>query len=365
VGIYFRRDTRTWWISFTYKGKRLREGAGPEKADAEILLGQRRREMANGKLRLEAPAMLNVEKASTMYLHWFERMRRSGQREHRLVKNLLVFFGDLLLDEITAADVAEYQRRRLSGELKFGHVKAGMSTVNREVSCLRRMLNWAVRKDLVSQNPIQGKIDMLPEPEPRDRYLTPEEAQRLVSMCVPHLEPLVILGLQTGMRLGEVIGLRGAEGDLRANVVRLPGKRTKDADKRIVPLNGEALAVLVLAQGKRLAGCDLVFHRDGRTLGSIRNAFLGACRRAGIKGVTFHTLRHTFCSWCVQAGISLQVVGEIVGHSTIYMTVRYAHLAPSQKVSAVNLVEQTYKGAKPEKNTDGVTAQSHEARKVA
>lgn len=347
MGIYWREDSGNFWISYTANGKQRREKAGPTRKHAEILLGDRKREVANDRVGIDNYSKITFDEYSSDYLKWAKQHKRSWARDKRIVANLSSYFGTLQLSKITPKDVRSYQQRRLTGKLQFGTVKAKEATINREVACLRRMLNLAVRDGVIPESKIAGKIDMLKERGQRDRWLKPAEAHRLVDAAKEHIRGPIILGLHTGMRKSEILGLRWQEVDLDRGVINLPASRTKDADDREIPINAVAREALELAQVNRVDGSDLVFHKpDGSNLGLIRKAWLTACRDAEISDFRFHDLRHTFATWLVQAGVSLQVVGEILGHSSIYMTMRYAHLCSDQRVAAVQVAADTFKNKK-------------------
>ena len=169
------------------------------------------------------------------------------------------------------------------------------------------------------------------EREGRLRWLTPEEATRLLDACResrnPNLNDLVEFALFTGLRRGEVLGLTWERVDRARGVVLLDV--TKNGRRREVPLNGRADAVLA-RRGS---------HAHGRVFGSnwntYRNAFEGAVARAKLEDFRFHDLRHTFASWTVQRGATLQEVKDLLGHSTLAMVIRYAHLSPEHLRCAV------------------------------
>jgi integrase len=175
------------------------------------------------------------------------------------------------------------------------------------------------------------RIKMEREAEGRRRWLTPEEATRLLNACLESrnkdLADLIEFALFTGMRRGEVLGLTSERVDRARGVVLLDV--TKNGRRREVPLNGRADAVLA-RRGS---------HAHGRVFGgnwnTYRNAFEGAVARAKLEDFRFYDLRHTFASWTVQRGATLQEVKDLLGHSTLAMVMRYAHLSPEHLRNAV------------------------------
>ncbi len=212
------------------------------------------------------------------------------------------------LERITVAEVERYKGARLAGSLP-GRTPSP-ATINRELACLRKLLNLAVDLTVLVENPLTGKLRMLKEPEGRVRYLKPAEADRLLAECADHIRPVVHLALLTGMRRNELLGLPWSEVDLERGVVRLPGARTKNGRPRLVPLSQEARRVLRGARKEAIESCPLVFHRRGKPLRSIRDGFLEAVKRAGLRDFHFHDTRHSFASALAMRGVSLQAIAE-------------------------------------------------------
>lgn len=154
-----------------------------------------------------------------------------------------------------------------------------------------------------------------------------------------HLKPMVLLSLNTGMRQGEVFGLTWAEVHLGRREITVDGAKAKSGQTRHIPLNDEAWSVLSAwrdqADGEA-AGPALVFpNRDGQRFNNVRKSWEGVLAAAGITEFRWHDLRHSFASKLVMAGVDLNTVRELLGHSDIKMTLRYAHLAPEHKAAAV------------------------------
>lgn len=342
----FKRGER-WGIRYWINGHEYKELVGRYKRQAVRALERRRTEIEDGKfVEPRRRCKLTFSEFAPRFLEWSAQNKRSTFRDKRLVKNLQAHFGPLNLEKISIAEVEAFKTRRLSGDLRFGKNKIcpGVSTVNRELACLRRMLNLAVAWGELRASPLTGKLKLAREPEGRVRYLTPDEAGRLVVACAPHLRPLVLLALNTGMRRGEVVGLRWSEVDLSRAVVSLPGERCKSGKGRTIPLNPDALAVLREAQASRLETCPLVFHRRGQPLGNIRTAWQNACRRAGIEDLHFHDLRHCFASALVMRGAPMLAVKDLLGHASLSQTQRYSHLSPESLRSAAEQASLYLKG---------------------
>jgi integrase len=158
----------------------------------------------------------------------------------------------------------------------------------------------------------------------------------------------VIVALNTGLRLGELMGLTWERVDLSRGVIRL--EVTKSGRRREVPLNAESYDALVSLNPK---ASGRVFRTK-----SVRKAYENAVTNAKLDDVNFHTLRHTFASWAVMRGVSLKELQELLGHSSLAMTMRYAHLAPERLRSAVTRLEGL---TSSQPTTESTQASTHDA----
>jgi integrase len=160
---------------------------------------------------------------------------------------------------------------------------------------------------------------------------------RLIDECDPHLRPIVITAFNTGMRKGEILSLTWEQVDLRHGFLLL--NVTKSGDRREIPIN-QTLRDTLMAIPRHITSPYVFWQgEDGRRYGDVKKSFRSALRRAGIKDFTFHDLRHTTGSHLVMAGVDITTVKELLGHKTLSMTMRYAHLAPDHKAKAVTLLE--------------------------
>ncbi|MHC4196901.1 MAG: site-specific integrase [Planctomycetota bacterium] len=181
------------------------------------------------------------------------------------------------------------------------------------------------------------KVKLLKEPPGRLRFLSKEECQALIEVCSPHLRPIVVTALNSGMRKGEILRLRWEQVDLKHGFILLD--ITKNGERREIPINSTLRATLeAIPHGPK---SEYVFvDRNGNPFKDVKRSFRTACRRAGISDFRFHDLRHTFASHLVMGGVDITTVKELLGHKTLTMTLRYAHLAPSHKVNAVRVLEE-------------------------
>lgn len=183
------------------------------------------------------------------------------------------------------------------------------ATINRYLSILRRIGNLAAEWELVDHPP---RIKLLTELNMRHVYLTPKEVARLASKCGAEVGDFVRLLALTGLRRGELLGLTPR--DIRDGSILLDA-RTKTGKARRIPLAPEALRIVQARLPWRV------------TVWDIRREFAAGRKAARLEHVRLHDLRHTFASFLVQAGQNMKVVKELLGHTTMATTDRYAHLA--------------------------------------
>jgi integrase len=169
------------------------------------------------------------------------------------------------------------------------------------------------------------KIRYRKEERTRLRFLETEEEERLLTASREPLRSIILLGIHTGLRIqAEALTLQWSSVDLRRASLMVEAAYAKNGRTRSVPLNSTVLQVL--KRLKETSTGELVFPYQ-----SIGTSFRYACRRAKLIGVTPHTLRHTFASRLVMAGVDLRTVQELGGWQTLAMVERYAHLSPAHK----------------------------------
>lgn len=253
--------------------------------------------------------------------------------------HLLPFFGHLRLGDIRRREIDTYKSTKL---------KAGPkpSTINNHLGVLSKLLKVAVAWELIDSAPPVG---LLKSPLPEFDFLDFDEADRLLAGAAsePLWHTMILVGLRTGLRQGELLGLRWAEVDLdqgslhvRRAVARGVVGTPKNGKARVVPLSQEAMREL--KRHRHLRG-ELVFcQEDGSMLtkGMCKHPLWRACRRAKLRRIGWHVLRHTFASHLAMRGKPMKVIQELLGHSTLEMTMRYAHLAPVVHRDAVDALDR-------------------------
>lgn len=342
-----------WWASYTDAGgKRVRRSTGTaDKAEAKALEAKWKLETHQEKQWGKEPER-DFDTLMAEYLKAHDH-KRSAARDKEITRNLIPAFRGRILNDLGASDIRAYiDSRRAKG--------IAPATINREIALFSAALNFA-RTELEWNipNPVTGR--KLKEPEGRLRWLSQTEADALIRAAetepkAPHLPDFIRLALHTGMRRGELLGLEWRRVDLKAGLIHLEASHTKTGKRRSIPLNEPARTAILSRMKFRAASCPgtawVFCDRDGQRFASVRKGFESACRRAGIEDFTVHDLRHTCAAWLVSAGAPLMAVRDLLGHSTIKMTERYAHLAPDNVRNAVMLL-------------DGRSRSGHDANKKA
>lgn len=202
------------------------------------------------------------------------------------------------------------------------------------------MFNKVVEWEMVDEDILKRirKVKPLRDDGKRLRYLSKEECQALVNACDTHLKPIAITALNTGMRRGEILGLKWDEHiDLKHGFILL--NKTKNGERREIPINDTLRSVF---QGlTRRLDVSYVFYDPitGNPYQDVKRSFKTALKKVKIQDFHFHDTRHTFASHLVMAGVDITTVSRLLGHKSLTMTLRYAHLAPAHMQKAVNILD--------------------------
>ena len=336
-GLYRRGNV--YWICYKFKGKLYRESTGKvSQKEAEYVLACRRKENDEGELPKSKMIDYKFAELAKEYLKWAER-QRSYKDKKLWMKQLNEVFGNLNVSDLNTQMIEQWQSERLNLNKP--------ATVNRVLACLKHMFTKAVDWDMASEETLKQvrKVKFLKEYNKRLRYLDVEGCQTLIDCCAPHLKPIVTVALNTGMRRGEILGLRWEQVDLSHGFILL--EISKNGERREIPIN-TTLEYLFKEMPHSIESKYVFVDKDGKPYKDVKRSFGTAIRKAGISDFRFHDLRHTFASHLVMAGIDLISVKELLGHKTITMTLRYSHLAPEHKRKAVNTLDKVLRNDQKE-----------------
>jgi len=237
--------------------------------------------------------------------------------------------GDYTLANVTPAVITEHKLKLARGNTRRNTPRAP-ATVNRYLDALRGCFKTAVREYGWLEASPMPNVSKLEEPRGRVRFLDDKERERLLKHCAKHpdLYALVLLALSTGARQGELLNLRWRDVDLKRGVIILHD--TKNRDRRVLPLAGPAFALMRERAKVRQFDNDFVFpgRKKGKPWQS-RQAWYEALKTSEIEDFRFHDLRHSAASYLAMNGATLAEIAEILGHRTLAMVKRYAHLSDS------------------------------------
>ncbi|MFQ5915945.1 MAG: tyrosine-type recombinase/integrase [Nitrospinota bacterium] len=236
-------------------------------------------------------------------------------------------FGHQALGAIDGAQVFEWRQSLEARCLKPNTIRSAMAYIS-------NFFTEAVRAGLAGQNPARG-IGR-PRAEKRRRFLDQGEAERLRRASPPWLSRFIGLGLETGFRPGELMGLRWPNVDFQLELISLGAAESKNGRGRDMPMTPDAEEILRAARAAARNGYVLTGpHGEQISKDKLLRAFRKAALAAGLEDVTPHVLRHTFASWMAQSGESLYLIGQLLGHASPETTQRYAHLAHKQLRAAL------------------------------
>lgn len=291
---------------------------------------------------------------------WFETYAVANNKPSEVLgkrivlrRHLVPFFGNRIMSEFSAQDAERYKAEKLK--------EISAKTVNNHLIVLKKIFNSAVEWGLLDKNPI-ARVKKLKTADYEWDFLTRSESEAFLAACEGRWFPFFATLLWTGMRLGEVLALRwddinwrGGKLVVRRSLFHKQFVTPKSGKPREIPLNSRLTEVLKAHRHER---GDLVFSTDdGKPLdpSNVKRPFQAALKKAGLRMIRIHDLRHSFASQLVMEGVPLRVVQELLGHASITMTLRYSHLAPESRREAVEVL--VAKKPEPEKPATATAGQ--------
>jgi len=370
IGIYFNisasrkhqgKPDRCYYVTFKDPNNKLvwhkvgwaSEGYTPQMA--AVVRGEKLREIRHGDyLPKTSKSRLTMKEAWAAYDKWLKTGKKHPEGDRSRYKaHIEPKCGDKSLSAITTHDLEALKASLLEKEIETPSGKKrslSPATVKHVLVLIRqiyyKMITWGLWK---GENPIKGvKLPSLSNR--RERFLTYQEAGILLDKLKKvsqQLWEMSLVGLHTGMRAGEICAFRWGDADFPNTMINIPD--SKSGRPRHVPMTDEVKNML--AEKDQTNAGDLVFQaRGGGKITDISKAFFRAVEDLGFnegiddrrRRVTFHTLRHTYASWLAMQGTPIIQIKELLGHQTLVMTERYAHLIPDQKKAAVLNMAKTF-----------------------
>ena len=322
-GIY--QKGKNWYIDYCFYGRRRREMVGPSKKLAEAALHKRKLQIAEGKyLDIDTTKKMRFDAFANEYLELHSKLKRSYYTDEKIIDLLKKYFGNLYLHEITSLDIEKFKSERIK--------KVSPATVNRALAVLKSMFNRAIEWKNAKENPCKS-VKLFKENNQRLRYLEQEEIKQLLNNSKGYIRAIVITALFTGMRKSEILNLKWNNCDFNRSLIRLT--YTKNNEVRTIPID-KKLREILIAVPKHPDSPYIFSKKNGQPFGNIRKSFDKLLETCKIREFRFHDLRHTYASQLVMSGVDLNTVRELLGHKSLQMTLRYAHLSPDHKRRAID-----------------------------
>jgi integrase len=282
------------------------------------------------------------------YLLWAKENKAQGARDDhgRYKKHLAPRFDKMPVNEISA-----FHLEKMKGELRREGLSLG--SIEHCLKLFRQIFNKAKLWRLYEgENPIKG-VKIPNAQNGRIRFLSYEEARRLLDGLKKlslQVHDMALISLHTGMRAGEIFNIRNYDVDLENGIIDIPDSKNRQSRKAFMTEGVKAI-LRERAKGKPM---EYVFKssKGGRVM-EVSDSYARVVERLGFNEgikdrrykITFHSLRHTFASWLALQGEALLTIKELLGHKSLEMTLRYAHLVPDQKREAALRLEKAFEGS--------------------
>lgn len=325
MSIYKQPSSDCWYVNISVPGHpRIRRSTGTTDKQQAQEYHDRLKASLWRQSRLGEKQDRTWDEAVIRYLNE-KAHKRTLEHDKAMLRWASPYLKGKLLSGITSDIIELLIEKRRTGSRKESVSNA---TINRHMDAIKRVMNCA--KDAWGWIDTVPNFRTLPEPEGRLRWLTAEEATRLLGELPSHLRDMAEFTLAVGLRENNVLGLEWSQVDLTRKVAwihpdQLKGK-AGHSRRLSIPLTDEAVSIIRRQIGKHKT---FIFTYAGNPIAKASsNAWYRAMQKAGIEGFTWHGLRHTWASWHVMNGTPLEVLQKLGGWATFDMVLKYAHLSP-------------------------------------
>lgn len=359
MSVYKQKGSAVWWMKFMYEGQVIRKTTKCRgKRDAEEVERAYRTQLAKGEVGIEEKKPVPMFKEAMKEFLDRSQIDHAGKRNtmrrtETSSKALLRFFGGKRLDAITVEDVERFKdwrrvqrkqppHRKLLKQKRATTTKPiKPATVNRELACLRAMLNHFIRNDVLVKNPV-SRVKFLKEDNELMRVVTDDEERLYLLAASQPLRDVAVIMIETGMRPEEVCRLERRHVHLNEGYIFNPYGKTKAA-RRKLPLSRRAAGVLryrlANTQGAYVFPSTRGGDEPSKPIVKLNAAHNGAVTRAKLEPFRLYDLRHTFATRAAEAGVDLVTLAALLGHSRVQMVMRYAHPSEEHQFNAVKKIE--------------------------
>ncbi|MDR1206448.1 MAG: site-specific integrase [Peptococcaceae bacterium] len=324
----------------------------------------------NVKKEKPSPKLTYGEFLRAHYEPWVLANRKTGRETMQILRSTFEFLMPRPVAELSVMEIEQWRTMRI----KEGRKAA---TLNRQITALKSTLSWALDREIIERKPLE-KLGRLSEAdsEKKVRYLSSDERERLFNALdereerirtgrdshnqwsrerersalpnlraayfADHLKPMIIVSLNTGIRQGSLFRLCWSDIDFQEGILTVRAVNSKNEKTVHIPMNGTLTRALKeWKEQTKGDGGKLVFPspKSGEVMDNCKTAWARLLKDAAIPNFRWHDMRHDFASCLVMNGVDLNTVRELMGHADLKMTLRYAHLAPSVKMKAVETLD--------------------------
>ncbi len=327
-----KQSNGKWYCRFTIRGERkhlLCIGA-TNKAEAEDLEAQykyRLMQQQNGVMPRDTKNIY-FKRLKDLYTKHAKNNHKKFKNQKYYLNSLEKYFGNSKpVNKIKPVDIEAFKTYLKTQNLKN-------SSINRYLEILSKMFNLAIDNKELTENPV-SKAGMLREDNIDPRFLSADEERRLyksIDKFAPYLRPIVTIALQTGMRRGEILNLKWT--DIKDGYIQL--LETKSGNSRNIPTSTTLLNALKFIP--KVSEYVFINPKTNKPYTDIKKSWHKVLNKANIENFRFHDLRHTVATRMVEKGIDLLVVKDILGHTMIETTMRYAHPVPERVQAAIEVL---------------------------
>ncbi len=335
-----RKIRNSWWIDFRFNNFRYRKRSPVNsKQGAKNYEALLRQKLSRGE-SIEEEKSESKQLFSQFAWYWFDVYVKTNNKYSEIINkegllrvHLIPFFGKTKLDCINNQMVEKYKREKQK-------TKLCNKSINNQLTILRKCLDTAVEWQILENMP---RIKLLKTPPNKFDYLNEEECEILLNNSSGNLHDLILLALNAGLRFGELIALTWKDVDFNKKILSINkavarGRlgTTKSNKNRHIPLTNSVLEMF----HNRKRDNELIFSENDTFLVQAKyvKKIHKLCKDLEFRRIGWHVLRHTFASHLAQKGISLKAIQELLGHSDIQTTMRYAHLSPKELRQAVDVL---------------------------
>ena len=330
------KKNEKWYYNFMIDGVRYHKAIKGCNNHKDALKAESivKSELMRGKFELvDNTENTTLKQAINLYLEY----SKANKRSHKLDDNYCKVFSEFFGNNTRLKDITPQKLEKFKMYLKQDKRN---STVNRYLEAMSKMFNVAISNKIARLNPIK-EIKKLKQDNFKIRFLTKDEEAKLFEVLSSNKDylyfiPIVICALQTGMRKGEIINLKWSNIDFDNKFIEL--LQTKSGKARKIPISDKLMIELCKLKEQKLSEYVFTNPYTKTRYVSIHKGFGEVLKKANIKNFRFHDLRHTAATRMTEMGIDLAVVQEILGHSDVKTTMRYAHPVPERKLKAIEVL---------------------------